>query len=32
VENVQPGDQLHLFGFSRGAFTARSLAGPINNS
>lgn len=25
----QPGDQLYLFGFSRGAYTARSLAGMI---
>lgn len=29
VENYQPGDRLVLFGFSRGAFTARSLAGLI---
>ena len=27
----QPGDELHLFGFSRGAFTVRSLAGMIRN-
>ena len=26
-----PGDEIHLFGFSRGAFTARSLAGLIRN-
>ena len=26
-----PGDAIHLFGFSRGAFTARSLAGLIRN-
>ena len=26
-----PGDELHLFGFSRGAFTVRSLAGMIRN-
>jgi uncharacterized protein (DUF2235 family) len=32
VENYQPGDELHLFGFSRGAYTARSLAGFIRNS
>lgn len=28
----EPGDELYLFGFSRGAFTARSLAGLIRNS
>jgi uncharacterized protein (DUF2235 family) len=28
-ETWQPGDQLYLFGFSRGAYTARSLAGLI---
>jgi uncharacterized protein (DUF2235 family) len=27
----QPGDQIYLFGFSRGAYTARSLAGMIAN-
>ncbi len=27
IENYDPGDQLFLFGFSRGAFTVRSLAG-----
>jgi uncharacterized protein (DUF2235 family) len=32
VENYQPGDQLYFFGFSRGAFTARSLAGLIGNA
>ncbi|WP_458247413.1 DUF2235 domain-containing protein [Streptomyces sp. MAI_2237] len=32
VENFEPGDDVYLFGFSRGAFTARSLAGLINNS
>ena len=32
AENYEPGDELYLFGFSRGAFTARSLAGLINNS
>ena len=31
VENYEPGDELFLFGFSRGAFTARSLAGLIRN-
>src|SRR5262245_52407990 len=29
VGNYEPGDELFLFGFSRGAFTARSLAGMI---
>jgi uncharacterized protein (DUF2235 family) len=29
--NYEPGDQLFLFGFSRGAYTARSLAGFIRN-
>lgn len=28
-ENWQPGDRLYLFGFSRGAYTARSLGGLI---
>lgn len=27
--NWQPGDEIHLFGFSRGAFTVRTLAGMI---
>jgi hypothetical protein len=31
AEQYQPGDQLFLFGFSRGAYTARSLAGLIRN-
>jgi uncharacterized protein (DUF2235 family) len=31
VANFEPGDELFLFGFSRGAFTARSLAGFIRN-
>jgi len=31
VANFEAGDQLFLFGFSRGAFTARSLAGLIRN-
>ena len=30
--NYEEGDQIFLFGFSRGAFTARSLAGLIRNS
>lgn len=30
VENYTPGDRLFVFGFSRGAFTARSLAGFIS--
>lgn len=29
--NYQPGDKLFFFGFSRGAYTARSLAGLIRN-
>jgi len=29
--NYQPGDEIYLFGFSRGAYTARSLAGLIRN-
>jgi uncharacterized protein (DUF2235 family) len=32
VLNYRPGDELFLFGFSRGAYTARSLAGLIRNS
>lgn len=32
VHNYEPGDQLYLFGFSRGAYTARSLAGLVRNS
>ncbi len=31
VHNYEPGDQLFLFGFSRGAYTVRSLAGFIRN-
>ncbi|MGC3988370.1 MAG: DUF2235 domain-containing protein [Chthoniobacteraceae bacterium] len=31
VENYEPGDQIWLFGFSRGAYTARSIAGLIRN-
>lgn len=30
-ENYEPGDRIHLWGFSRGAATARSLAGMIRN-
>ncbi|TDM06014.1 MAG: DUF2235 domain-containing protein [Ideonella sp. MAG2] len=30
MQHWQPGDQLFIFGFSRGAFTARSVAGLIN--
>jgi uncharacterized protein (DUF2235 family) len=29
--NYQPGDHIYLFGFSRGAYTARSIAGFIHN-
>ena len=32
IDNYEPGDQLYFFGFSRGAFTARSLAGLVRNS
>jgi uncharacterized protein (DUF2235 family) len=31
VSNYDPGDQIFLFGFSRGAYTARSIAGLIYN-
>ena len=31
VEHYDPGDHLYLFGFSRGAYTVRSLAGMIRN-
>ena len=31
VQNYAPGDELFLFGFSRGAYTVRSLCGLINN-
>jgi uncharacterized protein (DUF2235 family) len=31
AENYKPGDRVYLFGFSRGAYTARSLAGLIHN-
>ncbi|HET6508774.1 MAG TPA: DUF2235 domain-containing protein [Baekduia sp.] len=32
TDHYDPGDELYLFGFSRGAFTARSLGGLIGNS
>ena len=32
VNNYVPGDELYFFGFSRGAYTVRSLAGLIRNS
>jgi len=32
VETYEPGDELFLFGFSRGAFTVRSLAGLVRSS
>ena len=31
VSNHEPGDDIYIFGFSRGAYTARSLAGLIRN-
>ena len=31
VLNYEPGDQLYVFGFSRGAFTARSFVGLVRN-
>ena len=31
IENYQPGDEIYLFGFSRGAFQARSLGGLITH-
>lgn len=31
IDNYEDGDQLYFFGFSRGAFTARSLAGLVRN-
>jgi len=31
VQNYEPGDPIYLFGFSRGAYTARSVAGFIRN-
>lgn len=32
IKNYEPKDEIFLFGFSRGAFTVRSLAGLIRNS
>lgn len=32
VERYEPGDEIYLFGFSRGAFTARSTAGLVRNA
>ena len=32
VDNYEDGDQLYFFGFSRGAYTVRSLAGLVRNS
>jgi uncharacterized protein (DUF2235 family) len=32
TDNYEPGDEIWLFGFSRGAYTVRSLAGLIRNS
>jgi uncharacterized protein (DUF2235 family) len=32
IKNYSPGDELFFFGFSRGAYTVRSLAGLIRNS
>lgn len=32
AENYEQGDEIYLFGFSRGAYTARSIAGFIRNS
>lgn len=32
IENYEPGDEVYLFGFSRGAYTARSLVGLLRNS
>jgi uncharacterized protein (DUF2235 family) len=32
VENYEPHDELYFFGFSRGAFTARSTVGVVRNS
>ena len=32
INNYLPGDELYFFGFSRGAYTVRSLAGLIRNS
>jgi uncharacterized protein (DUF2235 family) len=32
VQNYSPGDEIYLFGFSRGAYTVRCVSGMINNS
>lgn len=32
IMNYTPGDEIYLFGFSRGAYTARSLAGLVRNA
>ena len=32
IDRYQPGDEIYIFGFSRGAYTARSLVGLIRNS
>lgn len=32
VESYEPGDEIYLFGFSRGAFTARSTVGLVRNA
>jgi len=32
IEHYEPGDDIFLFGFSRGAYTVRSLAGLVRNS
>src|SRR3954454_17620 len=32
VESYEPGDKLYFFGFSRGAYTARSTVGFVRNS
>ncbi|MER7786997.1 DUF2235 domain-containing protein [Streptomyces sp. NPDC097640] len=31
IDNYEPGDHLYFFGFSRGAFTARSIVGMLRN-
>ena len=31
IHNYEPGDEIYLFGFSRGAYTVRSLCGLLNN-
>ena len=32
MDQYRPGDRVYLFGFSRGAYTARSLAGMVHYS